>query len=114
MLLRSDRTYHSDFLDMESKLDLILKELQDLKLRVEGLENKNKEESSRDDSRDRREENINRCGDDEDDIIRRIKIDPPTSDGILHPKNFSDWIADLNYYFDWYKFTEKSRVDLLG
>jgi len=34
MLLRSDRTYFPDHLDMEFKLDLILKELQDLKLRV--------------------------------------------------------------------------------
>jgi len=53
MLFRSGSTHHSDLLDMESKLNLILKELQDLKLR--GLENKNKE-SSRDDNRDRREE----------------------------------------------------------
>jgi len=41
MLLRSGRTYSLDYLDMESKLDLILRELQDLKLRVEGLKNKN-------------------------------------------------------------------------
>jgi len=41
MLLRSGKTYSPDHLDMESKLDLILRELQDLKLRVEGLENKN-------------------------------------------------------------------------
>ena len=53
MLFRSGSTHHSNLLDMESKLNLILKELQDLKLR--GLENKNKE-SSRDDNRDRREE----------------------------------------------------------
>jgi len=30
MPLRSGRTYHSDLLDMEGKLDLIIKELQDL------------------------------------------------------------------------------------
>ena len=41
MLLRSDRTYSPDRLDMESKLNLILKELKDLKLRVEVLEHKN-------------------------------------------------------------------------
>jgi len=40
MLLRNDRTYSPDHLDMESKLNLILKELKDLKLRVEGLEKK--------------------------------------------------------------------------
>jgi len=54
---------------MESKLDLILKELQDLKFRVEGLENKNKEENTRDDIRDRRVEKIDRYRDGEDDII---------------------------------------------
>jgi len=30
--------------------------------------------------------------------------------GILDPKNFSDWIADLEYYFDWYRIAEESRV----
>ena len=95
---------------MESKVDLILKELQDLKLRVEELENKNKKKNSRDDTRDRREENINRRGDGEDDIICRIKTDPLTFDGILDPKIFSDWMANLDYYFDWYIFTEESRV----
>jgi len=40
MLFRNGRTYHPDHLDMDVKLDLILKELQDLKIRVEGLENK--------------------------------------------------------------------------
>jgi len=39
MLLRSGRTYFPDHLDMEAKLYLVLKELQDLKLKVEGLEN---------------------------------------------------------------------------
>jgi len=55
MLFCNGRTYFPDHLDIDAKLNLILKELQDLKLRVEGLENKNKKESSRDDSRDKRE-----------------------------------------------------------
>ena len=54
MLLRSGRINHPDHLDMEAKLDLILKELQDLKLRVEWLKSKNKEETSKDDLRDDR------------------------------------------------------------
>jgi len=90
MLLRSGWTYHSDLLDIESKLDLILKKLQDLRLRAWGLENKNKKESSKDDTRDMREKNTNRHRDGEDNIIRRIKIDPPTFDGILDPKIFND------------------------
>jgi len=45
----------------------------------------NKKQSSRDGIRDRREENINRHKDGSDDIIRRIKIDPPTFDSIFNP-----------------------------
>ena len=59
---------------------------------------------------DRRKENTKRRRNDQDDIIRRIKIYPPTFDGILDLKICSDWMADLNYYFDWYKFTEESRI----
>jgi len=101
MLLRSGRIYHPNYLDMEAKLDLILKELQDLKLKVEGLESKHKEETSRDDLRDdRQEENTNRRKGDKGDIIHRIKIDLPTFDGIHDPKIFS-LTADLDYYFNW-------------
>ena len=89
--------------------NLILKELQDLKFRVEGLENKNKE-NSRNDNRDKREEYANRHRNGEDDIIRKIKIDPLTFDGVFDPKIFSDWMAYLDYYFDWYRFTEKARI----
>ena len=108
-VLRSGKTYSPDHLDMESKLELILKKLQDLKLRDEGLENKNKE-NSRDDTRDRRVENTNRRRDREDDIIRRIKVDPLTFDCIIDLKIFSDWMTDLDYYFDWHRFREECRV----
>jgi len=37
MLLRSGRTYSPDHLDMKAKLDLIFKELHDLKVRVKVL-----------------------------------------------------------------------------
>ena len=110
MLLRSGKTYSLDHLNMESKLDLILKELQDLRLRIEGLENKNKEENSRDNTRDKREENTNRRKNEEDDIICRIKINPLTFDGTLDSKIFSDWMTNFDYYFDWYKFTEEGRI----
>ena len=110
MLFYSGKTYSPDHLDIESKLDLIFRELQYLKLRVEGLKNKNIGENSRDDTQDRRVENTDRRRDGENEIIRRIKIDPPTINGILDPKIFSDWISDLDYYFDWYRFAEESRV----
>ena len=63
-----------------------------------------------DDTRDRREDITNRHRDDKDDMTRRIKIDLFTFDGILDPKFFSDWMEDLNYYFDWYRFTEKNMI----
>jgi len=84
MLFHSGRIYFPNQLDMKSKLDLILKEFQDLKLIVERLENKNKE-NSKDDTRDKRE-NTKRRRVEEDDIIHRIKIDPLTFDGILDTK----------------------------
>jgi len=56
--------------------------------------------------------NTDRRRDGDDDIIRKIKIDPLMFNGNLEPKIFSDWIADLDYYFDWYRFTEESRVTL--
>jgi len=93
---------------MESKLDTILREFQILKLKVEGLENKNSRENLRDDSRDRRMKNTDRDG--EDDIIHRIKIDPSIFNNVLDSKIFRDWIADLDYYFNWYRLTKETRV----
>ena len=68
-----------------------------MKFRVEGLENKNIRENSRDDTRDRRVKNTDRRRDGEDDIISKIKIDPSTFKDILDPEIFSDWIAVLDY-----------------
>ena len=56
---------------METKLDLILKELHDLKLRVEASKNKIKRRALEMIVEIR--ENTNRRRDGEDDIIRRIK-----------------------------------------
>ena len=39
-----------------------------------------------------------------------IKIDPPTLNDIFDPKNFSDWMTNIDYYFEWYMFIENSRV----
>ena len=57
MLLHSDRTYSPNHLDMEVELDLILKELQDLKLRVDRLKSKSNEETL--ENRETRMENRN-------------------------------------------------------
>jgi len=96
---------------MKVKLDLIVKEIQDLKLRIEVLKIK---KSSRDDTREKREENTNRHRDGEDDIVCRIKIDSPIFDCSLDLKICSDWTAELDYYFNWYMFTKKSKIQLLG
>ena len=58
-----------------------------MKFRVEGLENKNTGETSRD---NKRVENTERRKDREDDIIRKIKIDPLTFNDILDPKIFRE------------------------
>ena len=54
------------------------------------LESKSNEETLDNRNDRRRDENTSRPRTNEDDIIRRIKIDPPTFDGILDPKIFSD------------------------
>ena len=109
MLFRSGRIYHSDLLNIEGKLDLIFKKIQDFKLKVERLKIKIKRKAL---------EMILEIGekrtpidrDDEDDIIRMIKIDPLIFDDILGSKIFSDWMADLDYYFDCYRFTKECRI----
>ena len=110
MLLCSGRTYSLDHLDIETKLDLILKDLQNLKLKVDGLKSKSNERTLENCNDRRRDESTNRFRINEDDIIRRIKIDPLTFDWIFDPKIFSDWMASLDYYFDRYRFIEKSII----
>ena len=46
----------------------------------------------------------------ENDIICRIKIDPLTFNDVLDLKIFRDWMAQLDYNFDWYKFAEESKI----
>jgi len=59
-----------------------------------------------------RGENTNRRRDDEDDIIYRIKILSYLT--ISLTKIFSDWMADLDYCFDWYRYTKKVGFSLHG
>jgi len=110
MLFRSGRTYSLDHLDMEAKLDIILKELQNLKVRVDRLKSKSNEKILENCNNRRRDESTCRPRISKDDIICRIKIDPLTFDGIIDPKFFIDWMINLDCYFDWYSFTVKSRI----
>ena len=75
MILRSGRTYSLDHLDMEAKLDLILKELQDLKFRVDRLESKSNERILENHNDRRKDESTSRTTINEDDIVCLIKKD---------------------------------------
>jgi len=90
MLLHGGRTYSPNHLDMGAKLDLILKEFQDLKLSVSGLESKSNKRILENCNDRKMNESTSRLRINEDDIIRKIKIDPLTFDGILDLNIFSD------------------------
>ncbi|KAK8951463.1 hypothetical protein KSP39_PZI004161 [Platanthera zijinensis] len=51
-----------------------------------------------------------RRGDRAFDITRRIRLDAPTFDGRLEPKAFSDWLLDMDHYFDWYDMSDERCV----
>ncbi|KAK8929046.1 hypothetical protein KSP39_PZI017906 [Platanthera zijinensis] len=51
-----------------------------------------------------------RRGDRAFDITRRIHLDAPTFDGRLDPKAFSDWLLDMDRYFDWYDMSDDRCV----
>ena len=35
-------------------------------------------------------------------IVRNIKINAPSFDGILKPQLFFDWMKEMDRYFKWY------------
>jgi len=47
---------------------------------------------------------------DDDDLTCRTIIEHSTFDGFPNPRAFSDWLANLNYYFDRYRISEECRV----
>jgi len=109
---------------MKEKFDLLFKEMQSIRLEMQDnqfkimkLENKPTEKTigdrrpNRKNHNDRRDESIHRPRDD-DEIVRMIKIDSHIFNGVYDPKIFSDGLADMDYYFDWYKISEKRKVRL--
>jgi len=48
--------------------------------------------------------------DDDDDLTCRTIIEESTFDGFPSPQAFSDWLANLDYYFDRYRISEVCRV----
>ncbi|XP_038985543.1 uncharacterized protein LOC120111737 [Phoenix dactylifera] len=48
--------------------------------------------------------------DPDEDIMRGIRIEAPTFDGRLDPKVFSDWLHEMDHFFEWYNLSEGKRV----
>jgi len=46
----------------------------------------------------------------EDDITRRIRIDAPSYDGRLDPRAFSDWLQEMDHYFEWHGMSDERCV----
>ena len=47
---------------------------------------------------------------DDDDLTCRTIIEDSTFDSFPNPQAFSDWLANLDYYFDRYRISEERRV----
>ena len=95
----------------------IIFEILDNQLKIDKLDNKPHEETTSDrrpnrKNHNRRDESNHRLRDDDDEIIHRIKINPPTFDSVHDPKVFSIWLADMDYYFDWHRISEERKVRL--
>ena len=43
-------------------------------------------------------------------IVRRFKLEDPKFNDYCDPSAFSDWLAIMKYYFDWYELLEVTRV----
>ena len=39
-------------------------------------------------------------------VIRNIRLDAPTFDGSLDPKVYNDWEGEMDQYFNWYEMSE--------
>ena len=42
--------------------------------------------------------------------MRRFKLENPKFDGYCDPSVFSDWIVDMECYFDWYRFSDATKL----
>lgn len=46
-------------------------------------------------------------------VLRSAKTEAPSFDGCLDPIVFTDWIREIDDYFDWYDFSVGRKYDLL-
>lgn len=54
--------------------------------------------------------NQNETYDTAGDITKKIKMDVPDFEGKVNPMLFSDWLASIEEYFDWYDMADDRRV----
>ena len=40
-------------------------------------------------------------------LLKSVKIDAPTIEGQLDPTKFLDWLADMEHYYEWYEMNAK-------
>jgi len=45
-----------------------------------------------------------------DEITRRVKIEDPKFDGYYDLSVFSNWLTDVECYFDWYRFSDEAKL----
>ena len=51
--------------------------------------------------------------DDQDDhLLRLIKVEAPSFDGSHQPSDYIDWETAMDQYFDWYPMSEERKVRL--
>ena len=42
--------------------------------------------------------------------MHKVKIETTYFDGAYDPQGFSDWLSDIDYFFEWYNMFEKCKV----
>ena len=50
------------------------------------------------------------CDASKEKITRKFKLKDPKFDDYSDPSFFSDWLANMECYCDWYEFSEMTRV----
>ena len=43
-------------------------------------------------------------------VLRSVKVEAPNFDGSLDPKEYLDWEADMDHYFEWYDMSKAQKI----
>ena len=43
-------------------------------------------------------------------ILRNVKIEAPSFEGQLDPTQFLDWLSNMDHYFEWYNMDDERRI----